>query len=325
MLLVCALLPACGGDGSAGQGTPDPVPPPSAPARIPLSATNYPNAVTLAMATSGTAFTWVKSAIAIVDRMLDVPVFFPPLLNCPDGGVMSIELTDKNADRSLDPGDTIHYRWDGCRAQHSTTTGVLRVELTEATPTAGGRDYRLTVTLDDLKLERDDPNQPAIPAVTINFVAQVHYIRDVITDQISIANAVFDSGQVAGDTGTSTQAIEYRQNHATQTYQYSVSGKASSGALGGEVEFTTPLAFSGVIGEYPSSGNLSVTGGANSSARLAEEGAAASDPAAVLLSVDSNGDGVADDSRPQYGWSSIVPVQLFADFADSFAIAVPLP
>jgi hypothetical protein len=323
-LLACTLLPACGGgSGSADPGAPGPAPAP-APAKISLSTTNYQNALTLAMATSSTAYSWAKFGITIVDRMIDVPIFLPPLLSCPAGGVMSVELTDKNGDRSLDPGDTIHYRWDHCRAQDSSTTGVLRVELTEATQTADGREYWLTVTLNDLQLEHADASLPAIPAVTINFIAQVHYVRDANTDRVSVANAVFNSGQVAGDTGTSTQDVEYRQDRATQTYQYSVRGKASSGALGGELEFTTPLPFSGVIGEYPSSGHVLISG-ANSSARLAEEGTAAADLATVLLAVDSDGDGAADDSMPQVAWASILPVQMFADFSQPSANTVPLP
>jgi hypothetical protein len=135
---------------------------------------------------------------------------------------------------------------------------------------------------------------------------------------------VFSSGQIAGDTGAATVFVDYLQDYATQTYVYSLSGNVDSAGLGGQFDFTTPVPFTGVIGEYPSAGRLELTGNANSSARLSEEGVAANDNAAVFVAVDSNGDGTADASDPQLAWSSIAPVELFAAFpGPGVVIAIP--
>ena len=45
----------------------------------------------------------------------------------------------------------------------------------------------------------------------------------------------------------------------------------------------------------------------------------------MLVAVDTNGDGVVDASEAQLAWMSVVPVQLFAAFADQVAVAVPMP
>ena len=225
---------------------PQPSPTPAPPARVTLGANNYKNAVTLSMGVASTAYMYSKLGVSIADRWLNVPISFFPLIACPEGGSMSIELTDKNSDRSLDPGDTVHLRWERCGAQGATTTGIVRVEVNDATPIPGGREYRLTVTVSDLRIERD-----ASPSATVNFIAQVHYTRAATYDYTEIANAVFNSGQVIGDTGTSTLQVAFYQDNAAQTYQYSVGGTVSSGALGGELEFASPAPFTGVIGEYP--------------------------------------------------------------------------
>ena len=299
---------------------PQPSPTPATPARVTLGANNYKNAVTLSMGVASTAYMYSKLGVSIADRWLNVPIGFFPLIACPEGGSMSIELTDKNSDRSLDPGDTLHLRWERCRAQAATTTGIVRVEVNEATSIPGGREYRLTITVSDLRIERG-----AAPSATVNFIAQVHYTRAATYDYTEIANAVFNSGQVIGDTGTSTLQVTFYQDNGAQTYQYSVGGSVSSGALGGELEFASPAPFTGVIGEYPSAGRMTVSGSAGSAARLSEEGSAAADVATVLVAVDTNGDGVVDASEAQLAWMSVVPVQLFAAFSDQVAVAVPMP
>jgi len=219
-----------------------------------------------------------------------------------------------------DPLDTVHFHWDRCRVQDTTTTGVVRVELREATRSASGYDYLLTITVADLRIERDGQ-----PSATVNFIAQVHYTHTGTFDRVEVSNAVFDSGQVIGDTGTATVNVDYRLDGAAQTYQYEVHGTVSSGGLGGEVQFSTPAPFTGVIGEYPAAGRLQVLGNANSGARLAEEGAAAGDPATVLVELDTNGDGVADASEPRLAWAGVVSAQLFAAYPDQVTVIVPMP
>lgn len=314
------LLAACGGGDGGGDMPSSPSPSPAAPAKVTLTAGNYQNAVKLSMGVATTAYLYSKLAVGITDRWLDVPLALFPLISCPDGGTMSIELTDRNADRSLDPNDTIHFHWDRCHTQGATTTGVIRVEVREATESAGVRDYLLTVTLADLRIERDGQ-----PSATVNFIAQVHYTHTATFDRIELGNAVFSSGQVVNDPGTSTLNVDYRLDQATQTYLYAVGGTVSSEALGGELTFSTPTDFSGVIGEYPSAGRLLVLGNSSSGARLAEEGAAAANAATVLVDLDVDGDGASDASQAELAWSSVVPLQLFAAFPEQVAVAVPMP
>jgi hypothetical protein len=315
--LLAGIIAGCGGGGDSGP--PPAVPLPSPPAAVALASTNYQDAVRVPLRVAQAAYTHGTLGISVVDHMLNVPLGFFPV-PCPQGGTMSIELTDQNNDASLDPGDTVHLRWNACRTGSSTSTGLVRVQLTSAVQIAGGREYEITVTVANLELTSDTPGAPAI---TVNCIVPVRYTRTLTSDHVVIPRASFTSGQIAGDTGNSEISIDYLQDHATQTYSYAVTGNASSGALGGQIQFSTPLAFTGVIGEYPSAGRLSVTGNASSIARLSEEGTAANDNAVIFAAVDANGDGVLDASS-SLTWTSLVPVRTFAAF-NTQVTAVPIP
>jgi len=318
-LLSGALAQGCGGGEDAGS--PDPVPPPPPSPVVALAANNYQDAVRVPMKTSYAAYTHATLGVSVVDNLLNVPLSFLPV-PCPQGGTTGMELTDRNNDSTLDPGDTLHLRWNACRIQNSTSTGLVRVQLTDAVQIAGGREYQITVSVENLQLTS---SVPGAPAVTINCIVPVRYTRTATSDHIVIDGAAFSSGQIPGDTGTATVVIDYLQDRATQTYTYVTSGNAISSALGGEVTFATALPFTGVLGEYPSSGRLTVTGTASSSARLSEEGTAAGDIAAVFAAVDANGDGVVDASNAALAWATIVPVRLFTAYDGQVVIGVPMP
>src|SRR3954466_3197705 len=108
-LLVAALLPACGGGDGGAETLPLPPPSPAPATKVALSSGNYQDAARIAMANASGAFQYANLGINIVNGMLNVPLgIAPPFFSCPDSGTVCLELTDKNADHSLDPGDTIH-------------------------------------------------------------------------------------------------------------------------------------------------------------------------------------------------------------------------
>jgi hypothetical protein len=73
-------------------------------------------------------------------------------------------------------------------------------------------------------------------------------------------------------------SVDLLQDYATNTYRYSLSGSVDSAFLDGQFNFETTEAFTGVLGGYPSAGQLVATGSGNSRARLSEEGSALADP-----------------------------------------------
>lgn len=318
-LFLLALLPGCGGGGESQAFVP--APPAPASTEVTLTAGNYQDAAARTMSVANTTYAYARMAVHVVDDLLNVPLETFPIFNCAGGGLKTLDLTDKNQDTSLDPGDAVRLRWDHCRENGLTTTGEVRVELTDATQIPGGREYTIAITVSNLELISD---AAGVPTVTTSLVMPVDYTRTATTDHTVISGAVFTAGAIAGDTATADLYVDYLQDSAAQTYSFSTHGTVNSGALGGIVGFITPLAFTGVIGEYPSAGNVSITGNANSVVRLAKEGSAAADPASVLVTVDANGDGTLDASNT-IAWSTVVPSELFDAFAFQLGLPIPVP
>ena len=318
-LMLGAVLPGCGGNSDSPAFVPGPAAPAST--RVTLAAGNYQDAAVRTMSASNTTYAYARMAVRVVDDLLNVPLETFPIFTCAGGGLKTLDLTDKNQDTSLDPGDAVRLRWDHCKENGLTTTGEVRVELTDAMQIPGGRDYTIAITVSNLEMISDSAG---IPTVTASLVMPVHYTRTATTDHTLIDGAAFTSGAIAGDPGAATLYLDYLQDGAAQTYSFSTRGSLNSSALGGIVDFTTPVAFTGVIGEYPSAGTVSITGNASSVARLAEEGSAAADPATVLVTVDANGDGTPDASH-SLAWSSVVPSALFDAFVNQPGIGIPIP
>lgn len=85
----------------------------------------------------------------------------------------------------------------------------------------------------------------------------------------------------------------------TLPYTMAASGTLDTTELGGLVEYSTPVEFSGEGTNYPAAGSLLVEG-ANSSARLT-----AVDDINVTIEIDSNGDGAIDDTI-NTTWAALV-------------------
>ena len=319
-ILPVALIQGCGG--GDGGGSPAPSPAPAPPAGVTLAAANYQAALRVPMLSADAAYTHASMGVSVVDNLLNRPLNLFPV-PCPQGGSTSMELTDRNGDGTLDPNDTVHLRWNACKINDSTSTGLVRVQLTDAVQLpGGGREYQITIQVENLELTSD---RPGAPPITVNCGIPLVYTRTSTSDHLVIQGAGLRSGHVTSDTGTAEVFLDYLQDHATQTYSYVIRGNATSTALGGRVDFTTPLPFTGVIGEYPSAGRLSVTGIGNSSALLSEEGTAANDNAAVFAAVDTNGDGTLDASNAALTWASVMPPRLFAAFGTQVTIGVLMP
>jgi hypothetical protein len=89
---------------------------------------------------------------------------------------------------------------------------------------------------------------------------------------------------------------------------------------------TTAQSLAGTIGAYPGTGRLMLAGGTNSIARLSEEGAAAANGSAVLVSLDANGDGAAETSVPELAWLALTPPIVFSSLREQPYVAeLPVP
>lgn len=300
-------LHACGGGDGGGQ-TPVAAPPPPPPVQLALDATNYQGAVRNALEWGDSAFQYAKLGADVADRLVNAPVALVPVFRCPVSGLAQITLTDRNRNGVLNENDTLSLFLDRCVTDTISATGVVRLEVTHAGPLGDGREYQLLLTITDLALT---PLTAGAAAVTINFTGSLDFSWTTDFDHYVLTFGEYRHTQAGQTHSISNLVVDYLQRYDTLRYDYLLQGTLGAGGAG-EFRVTTPLAFSGTIGSNPGAGRLGLSGASNSGARLSEEGAAASNSATVLVSVDTNGDGVADSEVPELAWSQLLPPGMFS-------------
>jgi len=321
MVLGCAvLLHACGG---SGDSAPMAVPPPPAPVQLALTASNYQDAFANALETANAAFGFAKLGADSADRIFNVPLVIPPVVRCPVSGTATIELSDRNRNGALDENDSVHIFLTDCNSSVNPLTGVVRVEVVSAAQIAGGRDYQFNVTINNLVIAS---TVAGIAPVTINFTGFVDFTRTADLEHYVVSSGEYDFSQAGQTRSAHDLLVDYLQRHDTLEYDYQVQGSVEGSAIQGRYRVTTPTPLTGLIGAYPGGGRIDLNGGANSSARLSEEGTAAGNGDTVRISVDTNGDGTAEASVPELAWSALLPAEFFMWLRDQAAATVlPLP
>ncbi len=305
-IIVC--LHACGGGGS--DGAPMAEPPPPTPVQLTLDAANYQGAVRNALEWSDSAFFFAKLGADVADHLVRTSATLPPLFRCTVSGAASITLTDRNRNGMLNAGDTLSLFMDRCITEVISVTGVIRVEVTSAEPLGDGRAYQLLVHIIDLSLTSNSAAD--VPPLDINLSASLDFSYTTDFDHYVLTFGEFRRTLAGQTQSVSNLVIDYLQRYDTSRYDYLLQGTLGSLGNAGEFRVSTPLSFTGTIGSYPSAGRLGLNGAANSTARVSEEGAAASNSAAVLVSVDTNGDGAADSEVPELDWSRLLPQATFS-------------
>jgi hypothetical protein len=222
----------------------------------------------------------------------------PNVLPCLDGGAVTV--TGNVADLlTLTAGDTFNVLYELC------DDGVGEVIDGEIDLTVG--DFSGDLLLGTYLLSMD--------AILTNL--QVVTSTDTITNNgdatvtLDTEQAPFVATSVSGtsmtvDANTRSQTLSDYASSSTLDgglqnlpFTMAANGTLDTTELGGTVQYSTPVEFAGEGINYPASGSLLVEG-ANSSALLT-----AVDDVNVTIEIDSNGDGVTDDTI-NTTWAALV-------------------
>jgi hypothetical protein len=292
----------CGGGGGGGEDNREVGIPTPQPAPLALAPANYSAATASTLSTASMAFDYARLSGETAAFMLDQPVNFLPNWPCRSGGTVSFELTDRNRNGAFNEDDTLHIRLDHCVTNGVSVSGLIRIELQTVTEQPDGRDYDLTFEMVDLSVSSGTPDAPAR---RFNFSGSVTLSRGANHEHWVLSFGTFElrEGDVRLTAGS--LVLDYSQRYDLGTYEYLVQGDLFDSRLGGVTHVTTPVSFTGTIGQYPTAGRLMIAGAANSVAHLSEEGATASDAARVLIAVDANGDGTVDQENTGVLWSDL--------------------
>ncbi len=222
---------------------------------------------------------------------------FEQTLNCPGSGFVSIVPQMANPDIGFAPGDYVSSQFNDCvDANGNSLHGEVTLIFSHIEGKIfSGSTFAYTADIEFEDLQASDNNGFL---VNINGDISVTQTSGEESTTIEITSSRINMGgsqNLTLETLYSTD-IEYK---GTSTYTSESSGKITDQALGGEVGFNTTRLFEGFLGEYPSSGEMEISGAAGSKIRVS-----AINAQQVIIATDADGDGLFEDSF-QLPWDAL--------------------
>jgi len=314
---LCLGLAACGGGGDGRAGNP-PVPAASlligpanseqATATAYVASTGSANLGELVLQSGivaqGDQNIAVRAAKAgastVLNAYAQVPVG-PTTVPCAVSG--SITVSGEIADPftpTLTAGDFFVVDSDACDdGVGEIVDGLLEMTVATFSGDFTAAAYRLTMemTLTDLQITTADD------VVTGNGDASV--TLDTTATPYVTARVTGDSMRTDTNSGSETlldfDTMQTVDAGATpSTYTLDSAGTLDSTELGGVIDFSTPVTFTGYGSAYPSTGTLLVEGDGGTFARLT-----ALDEVNVLIELDGDGDGSVDETI-ETTWAELI-------------------
>ena len=187
------------------------------------------------------------------------------------------------------PGDYFDILFSDCDDGFSVVDGSLfyLVDAFSGDLLLGTYDLTMTATLTDFQVTTAEDSLLSNGDVTVRLnSAQLPTITAETSGNSLTVDGNNHSVVLTGFAGSYSQDGEAAPSSFSQTS----SGTMDNTLLPGVVDYSTPVAFTGFEGEYPSAGEFLVVG-ENSSAHLI-----AQDNVNIIIEVDTDGNGTVDDT-----------------------------
>ncbi len=214
----------------------------------------------------------------------------PMIEDCPEGGTSTLsgEVADLLTP-TLTPGDFFDIAYTMCDDGFSVIDGNLHyvVDAFNGILLAGTYDLTMTASFTDFQVATAEDTLVSNGDVTV----RLNTLQFPFLEAETSGNSLTIDGIAASQTLTNF-ASSHSQSSGLIPLPYSQysSGTLNSTLLPGVVNYSTPVTFTGFDADYPSSGEFLISG-ENSSARLI-----AVDNVNITVEVDTDGDGVVDDT-----------------------------
>lgn len=215
--------------------------------------------------------------------------FGPQTLPCAVAGSITIQ-GDLADPLTLSPGDFISVEADMCDdGLGEITDGLVEttVETLSGDFAAGLFDLAMTIAMTDFKVTTPDDEVTGNGGATVSLdtLAAPFVAASISGSSISVARM---NAATTLTNFLTTQTLD--AGLSPSPYTLASSGTIDTTELPGIVEYSTPVTFEGFGADLPGTGVLEVEG-LNSSARLI-----AVDSVNVLIEIDTNNDGVVDET-----------------------------
>lgn len=215
---------------------------------------------------------------------------------CLGGGSVDVNWNDVDGDGRVSTGDTSIITFNDCRwGLHDPDTITGQISITDFTLTGSPPDPQsemsATYTFIDLKMDSGDGTPFTIKGdFTFTFKNPIGVAKSIYVTINSLTGTEGDITETI-----SNFSLDGKKYIGTGNYTHNGNGRFDSTEFDGHVTFVTTETFEGRGGMNPNSGVMKITGANNSSVTITALSCATS----VELSVDANGDGVADDNYPE--------------------------
>lgn len=295
----------CGGGG--GGEEPQAMPP------LVMTATNAQDVAGLAPGIGDSVLTVAQFAVDSALRFAGRGSTSPSMSTCPNGGLLTVTLVDRDGDGIASAGDQVAVEARDCGVPVVTeiVTGHMQIDLTAVSGTP----------LNSLRAAVSLPSGlqfggATTAALTLFGSTQVDWSSTVLQTALRVtASAADDLRAVLPGTTPLTESI--RQPDLAKTLKYdearsvvSMSFRYDSALLNGSLAVSTPEPLRAYLNTYPELGRIEVAGAAGAKLVLTPNFAASSDHFQYAL--DTNGDGRAE-ATGSIGWVDSVDGYLWWD------------
>jgi hypothetical protein len=333
-LFLATAIAGCGGGGDGVGSSAAPGQPPAATPATPL-VLDVQNARSVAILSIGLGEAVLSVAQFAVDstRQFALPGVASPLVKtCPNGGLITITLTDRDADGTASAGDHVNIDARDCGVPVLTdiVNGVLDIDLT-ATTGLPPRSLRGAVTLGSgLRF-----GAASTTSVSLLGSMRLEWSQSDVQTALRLLVAPADDLRIVVSDGVSSVTESIRQPDLAKTLNYDaarsiiqLSYRYESQAFFGSVVVATPDPLRAYLNTYPEAGGIVITGAGNS--RLTVTPNFSSNSELCQIALDLDGNGTADftdlaywaDSTVGYFWwdgttplnwgSAAIPARAFA-------------
>jgi len=308
---ILSLLAACGGGGGGDSGTP--VQPGGS--SLSISAANYQQVAQVAVSSAGYlldtgdfAFGEQPGGATIASpggRLVTIQQVRPAAVtsdtvNCTQGGSLLFSFNDLNSNASWDVGDSLSAEARNCREDGLTLQGKLGLNAKALSGTFGGSSYSATLQLTLSDFSVTEGSDTAIGNGSIDMqvgVAAGTAELTLVVDSLALTGT--EAGQPFSH--SLREARLSLRLPAAGGSTSSTSATVSSNRLDNKsvrIETASPFV-TAANAQFPSSGQLLITGANGSKLRLtAQNGTQA------LLELDADGDG-SYETRSTKNWSEL--------------------
>jgi hypothetical protein len=207
-------------------------------------------------------------------------------INCSLGGAITITTNIAN-EGTLTEGDVISLVFDACTEEDGTLDGAVDLTMTSVTGDIANPPFSvgMDISIDQVSLVQGDSFVSADGGLGATLSSETPQDLGLLLSGTSLTTVV-DSDTIT----LSDFIIDEIDDLDTGQYTLTLEGTFDSEALG-TYDFATTTNFVGASGDFPSEGELVITGAEDTSAHVI-----ALDNVSVVIELDTDGDGEADES-----------------------------